>query len=130
MRRAVLILLAIPALALAAPAVPPRSATARQLVVDLAYAMGETHALRQACLGEGDQEWRGHMSRLLEVEQMDPALNAAGQRRLIAAFNAGFSARTAQFPTCKPEVQAELKAAAAKGEALARRLAGSENAPP
>lgn len=124
MLRAALLAILLPAAALAAPAVPPRSAQARQMVVDLAYAMGETHALRQACLGEQDQEWRVQMSRLVETEQTDPALGATGQRRLIEAFNAGFSAKSAQFPSCKPEVQAALEAAAAKGEALARRLGG------
>jgi uncharacterized protein (TIGR02301 family) len=124
MRLAALLLLFVPGLACAAAALPPRSPQARQMVIDLAYAMGETHALRQACLGEGDQAWRVQMSRLVEVEQADPALGAAGQRRLIEAFNAGFSAKSAQFPGCKPEVQPALEAAAAKGEALARRLGG------
>jgi len=124
MRRAVLLLLAVPGLAFAAPAAPPRSPQARQLVIDLAYAMGETHALRQACLGETDQEWRTHMSRLVEVESADKALGSGGQRRLIESFNAGFSAKSAQFPTCRPEVQRALEEAAAKGEALARRLSG------
>ncbi len=126
MLRAALLAILLPAAALAAPAVPPRSAQARQMVVDLAYALGETHALRQVCLGEEDQELRVQMSRLVEIEQTDPALGAAGQRRLIEAFNAGFSARGAQFPSCRPEVQAALEAAAAKGEALARRLGGGE----
>lgn len=124
MRRLAVLLLALPHLALAATAVPPRSPQARQLVIDLAYAMGETHALRQACLGDADQEWRVHMGRLVEVESADPALGASGQRRLVESFNAGFNAKSAQFPSCKPEVQAALVAAAAKGETLARRLAG------
>lgn len=124
MRRAALLLLAFPDFAFAATAPPPRSPQARQLVIDLAYAMGETHALRQACLGETDQEWRVHMGRLVEVEAADKALGAGGQRRLIESFNAGFSARSAQFPSCRPEVQSALEAAAAKGEALARRLSG------
>jgi predicted secreted protein len=64
------------------------------------------------------------MSRLVEIESADPALGAGGQRRLIESFNAGFSARTAQFPGCRPDVRSALEAAAAKGEALARRLAG------
>src|SRR4051812_33859373 len=125
MRRLAVLLLAIPGPAFAGPAMPPRSPQARQLVIDLAYAMGETHALRQVCLGETDQEWRVHMGRLVEVESADPALRAGGQRRLIESFNAGFSAKSAQFPSCKPEVQPALEAAAAKGEALARRLAGA-----
>ena len=124
MRRLAVLVLALPALAFAAPAMPSRSPQARQLVIDLAYAMGETHALRQACLGETDQEWRVHMGRLVEVEAADPALGAGGQRRLVESFNAGFNARSAQFPGCKPEVQPALEAAAAKGETLARRLAG------
>jgi uncharacterized protein (TIGR02301 family) len=124
MRRAALLLALLPGFAVAAPAVAPRTPQARQAVADLAYALGETHALRQACLGEDDQQWRVNMTRLIETEAVDPALGPAGQRRLIEAFNAGFNARRAQFPSCRPEVQAALKAAAAKAEALARRLAG------
>lgn len=124
MRRLAVLLLVLPGFAFAAPALAPRSPQARQLVIDLAYAMGETHALRQACLGETDQEWRVHMARLVEVEAADPALGSGGQRRLVESFNAGFGAKSAQFPGCKPEVQPALEAAAAKGEALARRLAG------
>jgi uncharacterized protein (TIGR02301 family) len=124
MRLALLAIL-LPSLAVAAPALPARSPQARQAAVDLAYVLGETHALRQACQGEGDQEWRTHMSRMMETEEMDPALGEAGRRRLAAAFNAGFSVRQAQFRACRPEVQAELDKTAAKGEALARRLAGT-----
>lgn len=130
MRRFALLLLLMPNLALAAPSVTPRTPQARQTVVDLAYAMGETHALRQACRGEDDQEWRVHMTRLIETEAVDPALGPSGQRRLIDAFNAGFNSKKAQFPACGPQVQAALEASAAKGEALARKLAGAAPAGP
>jgi uncharacterized protein (TIGR02301 family) len=125
MRRAALLAM-VPGLALAAPAPPPRSAEARQRVAELAYALGETHALRQACLGEGDQAWRLRMDRLLAVEAAAPALGAAGQQRLIARFNAGFASASARFPVCGPEVQPALAATAVRGEALARRLGGPD----
>ena len=60
----------------------------------------------------------------IETEAVDPALGPSGQRRLVDAFNAGFNSRKAQFPSCTPQVQPALEAAAAKGEGLARKLAG------
>lgn len=135
MRALLPILVLSPALALAAAAQPPRSPQGRQAAVDLAYVLGEVHALRQACVGETDQEWRTQMARLMETEQMDPTLGQGGSRRLASAFNNGFEARRTQFPlladgaACRPEVQAELDKAAAKGEVLARRLAGRAGAP-
>ena len=57
--------------ALLAAAAPPRTPDQRQVLVDLAYVLGESHALRAACRGAEDQVWRERMSRLLEVEAPD-----------------------------------------------------------
>ena len=82
-----------PALLLAAalaagPAGPERAPVERQALVDLAYVLGEAHALRQACSGTTDQTWRARMNRLIELEKPEEGL----QRRLVDAFNAGFLA--------------------------------------
>ena len=37
---------------------------AERALVDLAYAIGESHALRQVCQGDGDQYWRERMEQL------------------------------------------------------------------
>jgi len=93
----------------------------RQALVDLAYVLGESHALRQACRGEGDQFWRTRMIGLQEIEQPDDSL----QRRLRAAFNTGYSSARTAHPACTPQSRAAEAEAAAEGRSLALRLAGS-----
>ena len=74
-------------------AVPPptTSPQQRQGVVDLAYVLGEAHALHRACTGPEDNTWRARMGRLLQVEAPD----APYRQRLMDSFNAGFTARSA-----------------------------------
>lgn len=103
--------------ALAAP--PPRSPDQRQTLLDLAYVLGEVHALRAVCQGPEDQAWRSRMSRMMEVEQPD----AAFRRRPIDNFNTGFATRQAETPVCRPDTPGQERAAAVRGRALAQRLA-------
>lgn len=105
------------ATAIAQERTPPE----RQTLVDLAYAIGESHALRQACQGGEDQFWRGRMEELTNTEAADSAFTT----RLNQAFNNGFFARQAQFPTCSPESRKAELAVARKGEGLSRKLASS-----
>ncbi|HEX5377239.1 MAG TPA: TIGR02301 family protein [Phenylobacterium sp.] len=107
-----LALLATPALA------QDREPVTRQNLVDLAYVLGEAHALRQVCQGPGDQFWRGRMIRLVETEQPDAAM----ERRLRENFNTGFATRQGQFPVCTPAARRAEAAAMAHGRALAGRL--------
>jgi uncharacterized protein (TIGR02301 family) len=108
-------LLATPALAQERP--PPE----RQSLVDLAYAIGESHALRQVCNGDGDQHWRDRMAELINTEAPDEALEG----RLKQAFNSGFAARKAQFPTCGIDSRKAELAVARKGEGISAKLAAS-----
>ena len=114
-------------LLLASPALAPlawgqeRPPPERQSLVDLAYAIGESHALRQVCSGEGDQYWRDRMAELINTEQADADFDA----RLKQAFNSGFAARRAQFPSCGPESRKAELAVARKGEGIAKRMAAS-----
>lgn len=112
---AILSLLAAPALA------QERSPAERQTLVDLAYVLGETHALRQACAGAGDQHWRTRMVGMVEAEAPDQAL----EDRLKGAFNNGFAARQTEFPTCAPETRRAEAAAVQRGQALAGQLAAA-----
>jgi uncharacterized protein (TIGR02301 family) len=96
-----------------------RTPTQRQTLNDLAYVLGQSHALRQACQGPTDQFWRERMVKLVEAETPDPAFNT----RLNNAFNAGFSATQARYPACGPESRAAEAATAARGQALAGSLA-------
>ena len=73
----------------------------RQTLVELAYVLGQSHALRQACMGGDDQFWRGRMLRLVQTETPDPAFD----KRLRDSFNAGFAADQAQVPWLAADAQ-------------------------
>jgi len=109
---AVLGLLATPVLAQERP--PPE----RQTLLDLAYTLGESHALRQVCGGEGDQFWRDRMVRMTDAEAADAAFDG----RMKQAFNTGFATRQTEFPSCGPASRRAELASAAKGQALASQL--------
>lgn len=106
--------------AVAAPAAAQeRTPQLRQTLVDLAYALGESHALRQACQGEGDQFWRMRMLDMMGAEMPDSGLDA----RMRDAFNTGYAGRKAEHPTCGLASRRAEVAAAERGRALAGRLA-------
>jgi uncharacterized protein (TIGR02301 family) len=98
-----------------------RDAGERQRLLDLAYAIGENHALRQACEGESDQYWRARMVRLTEVEQADQAFDAQLRER----FNTGFASRRSEYPICDDSARKAQLQAARKGQALAQKLSQS-----
>jgi uncharacterized protein (TIGR02301 family) len=98
-----------------------RAADERQRLLDLAYTLGESHALRQACQGETDQFWRSRMVRLTEVEQADQAFDAQMRER----FNTGFASRRSEYPTCDDASRKAEQATARKGQALAQKLSRS-----
>jgi uncharacterized protein (TIGR02301 family) len=98
-----------------------RDPSERQKLLDLAFTLGESHALRQVCEGTGDQYWRSRMVRLTDVEKADQAFDAQLRDR----FNTGFAARQGQFQDCDDASRQAEQAAARKGQALAARLARS-----
>jgi uncharacterized protein (TIGR02301 family) len=107
------------AFALAAPALAQeRSPADRQTLVALAYAIGQSHALRQVCNGTGDYYWRRRMQQLVSAEQPDGPFN----RRLADSFNDGFVAARQAFPACNAASRREAEAVAAKGGELAGDL--------
>jgi uncharacterized protein (TIGR02301 family) len=119
MRRAALAL-AVIALAGAATAAPPvRTAEQRQTLIDLAFVLGEAHALHRVCAGPTDDTWRGRMAKLIETEAPAEALKA----KLSDSFNAGFTAKDAQAKDCASAAPTEALVAK-RGAELARRLAG------
>jgi uncharacterized protein (TIGR02301 family) len=97
---------------------PPRPPEQRQAVIELAYVLGESHALHRACAGQQDDTWRARMSRLVQAEGADGAY----KQQLTDSFNAGFVARHAEFPACTTKSQAAERIAAGHGRRLARRL--------
>ena len=119
--------LTICALTLSAPLAAlaqERDPAGRQTLVDMAYVLGEAHALRQACQGATDQYWRTRMMQLVDTEQADAALT----QRLKDAFNTGFVARQGAYPTCTPGARTAMTKVLARGKVLAGRLA--RTAPP
>lgn len=118
MRRAVLAILlaacATPALA------QERTPAERQVLVDLAYVLGESHALRQTCEGAGDMLWRSRMEEMLRVEAADQGFVT----RLTLSFNSGYAAGQAGFPSCDAALKTEARRVAARGKQLSARLSG------
>lgn len=96
-----------------------RSPALRQSLVDLAYVLGEAHALRQVCQGADDQYWRTRMIKLVDTEQPDAALD----RRLKESFNTGFASRQSEYPACSAASHKAAVAVASHGQQLAAALA-------
>jgi uncharacterized protein (TIGR02301 family) len=96
-----------------------RSPAARETLADLAYTLGQAHALRTRCEGEGDQVWRARMMRLVELEQPDKAF----RDQLFESFNTGFLGAQASHPRCTVEARAEAARVAARGRDLSGSLA-------
>jgi uncharacterized protein (TIGR02301 family) len=120
----VVILLALASIAHAQDRPPAQ----RQTLIDLAYVLGESHALRQACAGPADQYWRGRMQDLVHTETPDADLD----RRLKTSFNTGFVAGQSAFAACNSVNRREAARLAARGRALSASLtaAMAEDAPP
>jgi len=96
-----------------------RSPQAREALAQLAYDLGEAHALHRLCAGPTDATWYTRMQQLEAQEAADESF----RRRLVESFNAGFSAGGSEFPTCTPQSRAAERTIAARGAALARQLA-------
>lgn len=95
-----------------------RTPSQRQALIDLAYVLGESHALRQACEGAYNQYWRDRMVNMTDAEAPDATLD----RRLKEAFNSGFASRRAEFPNCSRDSRLAEVAAARRGGAIAQRM--------
>lgn len=105
--------------ALATPALAQeRNPAERQVLVDLAYVLGESHALRQTCEGDGDMFWRSRMEQMLRVEAADQSFVT----RLTLSFNSGYAAGQAGFPACDAGLKAEARRIAGRGRQLSARL--------
>ena len=98
-----------------------REPAERQRLLDLAYTLGESHALRQTCEGTSDQYWRSRMVRLTEVEQAEQGFDAQLRER----FNVGFAARQGEFPLCDASSRKAEQQSARKGQALALKMSQS-----
>lgn len=117
MRRSMLIL------ALCAVAFPvlaqDRSPALRQSLVDLAYVLGESHALRQACAGAEVPIWRTRMMNLVSDEKPDAALDRPAEGELQHRLRVASS----WFHACTPASRRAELAAANHGLDISKRLA-------
>jgi len=96
-----------------------RSPQAREALVQLAYDLGEAHALHRLCAGPADATWYTRMQQLQAQEAADEGF----RRRLVESFNAGFGAGSSEFPACTLQSRAAERTVAARGAALAQQLA-------
>jgi uncharacterized protein (TIGR02301 family) len=103
-----------------------RSPQAREALVQLAYDLGEAHALRRLCAGPTDATWYRRMQQLQAQEAADEGF----RRRLVESFNGGFAAGSSAFPACTPQSRAAERAVAARGAALAQQLAADTSTTP
>ena len=100
---------------------PQRSPAQRETLADLAYVLGQAHALRTLCDGEGEQVWRARMARMVEVENPDDAF----REQLYDAFNTGFLGGQAAHTRCDDRARTAIVDTAVRGRDLSRTLAGA-----
>jgi uncharacterized protein (TIGR02301 family) len=96
---------------LAAAPSAPRTPDQRQALADLAYVLGEAHALRRLCLGSTDAVWYDRMQRLLMIEAPEPSFRA----KLASGFNAGFLAAQAEHSACNDASRAAERRSSVRG---------------
>ena len=85
----------------------------------LAEVLGSLHYLRNLC-GEGGDQWRGQMEKLLEAERPD----ATRRARFIANFNRGYRSFDEIYVSCTKSAAEAINRYMKEGEALSREIAG------
>jgi uncharacterized protein (TIGR02301 family) len=88
---------------------------------DLAETLGEAHAIRALCNGDGDQTWRNYMFEMMALEA------PGGPRRsaLTGAFNRGYRRQSGSRTECSPDMVAIEASIASRGRQLAESAAAS-----
>ncbi len=115
------VLIIIGLAALAGPAAAQERPPAdRQSLIELAQVLGESHAIRRACVSEDNFDWYNRMEQLLAVEAPDQGFKT----RLVLAFNTGYAAGKSGFAACDQRSRAEALRLARRGQALAKALTG------
>ena len=85
----------------------------------LAHTLGELHYLSYACEGLDAQEWREHMVDLMSMEAPE---RGRDRDRLVEAFNEGYRTQQRYRPICGPEVDAERRVLAQRGQDLSEMM--------
>ena len=117
---ALALLTAIPAFA------QDRTPSQRQVLLELANVIGQSHSIRQVCNGPDDGFWYERMSNLLKTEDADFEFS----ERLRAAFNAGFLDSRQRYFACNRITRDAEARLGERGQDLARRLAAPPAAAP
>lgn len=100
-----------------------RTPEMRQALIGLTRVLGESHALRQACEGREDQQWRSKMARLMDAEQPPPEL----EEQMKASFNAGFAEMKRLYPACGEAARVAMASTAARGRELSNTLSHAKH---
>jgi uncharacterized protein (TIGR02301 family) len=115
-------ILALGALPWPAGAQQPVREAPIEIVIDLAETLGEAHAIRSVCNGDGDQTWRNYMFSMLSMEGPTGSPRRAA---LTSAFNRGFRSQQGRSDSCTPALKQMEAQIAARGRLLAESIAGS-----
>ena len=118
---AIALLLAPAAGAPAGAQEPGLSGPSMQTLLDLASALGEAHAIRTLCNGDGDQTWRVYMQNLMDLE----APGGSRKSQMTGAFNRGYRSQSSRRSECTPELRQVEAEIASRGQALADLAARS-----
>jgi uncharacterized protein (TIGR02301 family) len=104
--------------AMPAGAQEPPNGPSLPTLVELAAALGEAHAIRTLCNGDGDQTWREYMMRLLDLEA------PANPRRsaLTSAFNRGYRSQSSRHSACTADLVQEEARIGARGRQIAESI--------
>lgn len=103
-----------------------RTPDQRQTLVALARVMGESQALRQLCLGSGDQHWRSRFTSMVENERPEEDF----AKILAGAFNAGVASGRKSFHDCSAATRDAQFSIAERGRELAGQLAVAQRRAP
>lgn len=71
-----------------------------EFLIDLADILGQAHAIRTACNGEGDQTWRSYMMEMMSIE----APGGGRRSELTRAFNQGYRSQSRRIRSCTPDL--------------------------
>ncbi len=115
------VLAATLSLAIAVPMPADAQKGRLETLVELAAVLGEAHAIRTVCNGDGDQTWRNYMMSMIDLE----APSGPRKSTMTSAFNRGYRAQSGRTSSCSSDLVQVEAAIAARGRALADAVAGS-----
>lgn len=86
-----------------------------EFLIEMADILGQAHAIRTACNGEGDQTWRAYMMEMMSIE----APSGSRRSELTRAFNQGYRSQSRRARSCTADLAATEAQLAERGRMLA-----------